>query len=117
MTTYVAVRAGPTRFAGPGRSGGADPFRTQEFFEARQYVYDELNDEFDPPVAYRQLPDEVRAKVRTVAGRYDDFGKLVAHGIVSEELIIGTRAAPLREHLAPACRDSSRRSQPAGLPG
>jgi hypothetical protein len=72
-------------------------FRTPEFFAARQYVYDDLNTEFDPPVAYTELPAEVQARVRTVAGRYDDLGKLVAHGIVSEDLIIGSNGTAVRK--------------------
>jgi hypothetical protein len=71
-------------------------FRTPEFVEARRYVYDDLNTEFDPPVAYTDLPAEVQARVRTVAGRYDDLGKLVAHGIVGEDLIIGSNGSAVR---------------------
>jgi len=87
-------------------------FRTPEFFEARRYVYDDLNTEFDPPVAYTDLPADVQARVRTVAGRYDDLGKLVAHGIVGEDLIIGSNGTAVRrvwESVAPFVRAERRK--------
>lgn len=90
-----------------------DQFRTQEFFDARQYVFDRLNKDFDPPVAYSDLPEQARAKVRIVAGRYDDLGKLVAHGIVGEELIIGSNGTSIRrvwESVAPFVLDERRKA-------
>ncbi|GLY24202.1 hypothetical protein Misp04_39340 [Micromonospora sp. NBRC 101691] len=72
-------------------------FRTPEFYEARRYVYDDLNKDFEQPVAYSELPSDVLAKVRIVAGRYDDLGKLVAHGVVDEELIIGANGPGIRK--------------------
>ena len=90
-----------------------DQFRTQEFFDARQFIFDRLNKDFDPPVAYTDLPQDVRTKVRIVAGRYDDLGKLVAHGIVSEELIIGSNGTAIRrvwESVAPFVLDERRKS-------
>ncbi|WP_305785680.1 DUF4760 domain-containing protein [Symbioplanes lichenis] len=63
-------------------------FRTQEFFDAQQYVFDELPAQ--PVQPYTDLPLEARSQIRMVGGLYDDLGKLVAHGIVKEELIIGS---------------------------
>lgn len=71
-------------------------FRTQEFFEAQQYVWYQLNQDFPEPIAYTELPLESRSKVRTVAGLYDDLGKLVAHRIIREELIIGSNGVAVR---------------------
>jgi hypothetical protein len=71
-------------------------FRTQEFFDAQQYVFHQLNREFEEPTAYTELPLEARSQVRAVAGLYDDLGKLVAHGIVREELVIGSNGTQAR---------------------
>lgn len=88
-------------------------FRSEEFFEARQYVCDDLNQEFESPIAYTDLPPEVRTKVRIVGGRYDDLGKLVAHGVVAEELIIGSNGTAIRrvwESVAPFVYEERRKS-------
>lgn len=71
-------------------------FRSQEFFEAQQYVFYQLNRDFEKPIAYTELPLDARSKVRAVAGLYDDLGKLVAHGIIKEELIIGSNGIAVR---------------------
>lgn len=90
-----------------------DQFRSEEFFDARRYVFDRLNKDFVSPVAYSDLPKEVRTKVRIVAGRYDDLGKLVAHDIVDEGLIIGSNGTAIRrvwESVAPFVLDERRKS-------
>ena len=69
-------------------------FRTQEFFDAQQFVFDELPRQ--PVQPYTDLPLETRSQVRMVGGLYDDLGKLVAHGIVKEELIIGSNGPQAR---------------------
>jgi hypothetical protein len=71
-------------------------FRSHEYFEAQQYVWYQLNRDFEQPIAYTELPLAARSKVRTVAGLYDDLGKLVAHGIIREELIIGSNGVAAR---------------------
>jgi len=71
-------------------------FRSQEFFEAQQYVLYQLNKDFPEAAAYTALPLEARSQVRAVAGLYDDLGKLVAHGIVKEELVIGSNGIHAR---------------------
>jgi hypothetical protein len=72
-------------------------FRSEEFYAAREYVIELLGKEFDPPMPYRDLPPEVRAQVRMVAGRYDDLGKLVAHRVVDPELVIGGNGTAIRQ--------------------
>ncbi|MDG4774824.1 hypothetical protein [Solwaraspora sp. WMMD792] len=99
VSVVLAVRQNRTASAGyalPVVLEIFDQFRTQEFFDAREYIFDRLNQEYDPPVAYSDLPGRVRMRVRTVAGRYDDLGKLVAHGIVDEKLIIGSNGTAIR---------------------
>ena len=69
-------------------------FRTQEFFDAQQYVFEQLPRQ--PVQPYTDLPLEARSQVRMVGGLYDDLGKLVAHGIIKEELIIGSNGSQAR---------------------
>lgn len=66
-------------------------FRTEEFFSSYQYVLYRFRDEFPEPVPVTSLPHEARTHLRNVGGLYDDLGKLVAHGIIREELVIGGR--------------------------
>jgi hypothetical protein len=65
--------------------------RTDEHFTADQYVLHKFRAEVPDVVAFTALPAAARAHLRTIGGLYDDLGKLVAHGIVSEELVIGSR--------------------------
>ncbi|MEV6491449.1 hypothetical protein AB0M20_22975 [Actinoplanes sp. NPDC051633] len=100
VSAYLAARQTRTAAAGyalPVVLQVFDQFRTPEFFTARQFVYHRLNKEFDPPVALVDLPVEAQTAVRLVAGRYDDLGKLVAHGIVDEDLIIGSNGTATRK--------------------
>lgn len=116
LSVALAIRQNRTASAGyalPIVLEIFEQFRTPEFFNARQYIYDRLGNDFDPPVAYTDLPEDARAKVRIVAGRYDDLGKLVAHGIVSEELIIGSNGTAIRrvwESVAPFVLAERRKS-------
>ncbi|MCA2217752.1 DUF4760 domain-containing protein [Jidongwangia harbinensis] len=66
-------------------------FRTEEFFTSYQYVLYRFRAEVPDVVGVTALPPEIRAHLRNVGGLYDDLGKLVAHGIVGEELVIGGR--------------------------
>lgn len=116
VSALLAVRQNRTASAGyslPVVLEIFDQFRTPEFFEARQYIYEQLNKEFEDPVPYTDLPPGVRAKVRIVGGRYDDLGKLVAHGVVNEELIIGSNGTAVRrvwEAIAPFVYEERRKS-------
>lgn len=93
---YRQLRTATDGYALPVVLNVFSQFRSQEFFEAQQYIFHELNQEFEQAVAYTDLPLENRSKVRMVAGLYDDLGKLVAHGIVREELVIGSNGAQAR---------------------
>ncbi|MCM2394237.1 DUF4760 domain-containing protein [Streptomyces albipurpureus] len=61
--------------------------REPEFSEAIAYIGTRLAIEHSPEHGYRRLPPEV---LRRVSLFYDDVGKLVAHGVVDERLVIGS---------------------------
>lgn len=116
VSGVLAVRQNRTASAGyslPVVLEIFDQFRSEEFFEARQYVFHDLNKDFERPMAYTDLPPDVRTKVRIVGGRYDDLGKLVAHGVVGEELIIGSSGTAIRrvwEAVAPFVYEERRKT-------
>ncbi|MFI7410296.1 hypothetical protein ACIBU0_16700 [Streptomyces sp. NPDC049627] len=64
--------------------------RQSEFSRAIEYIKSDLARDHSPEFGYRRLPDEPLGHVRRVSLFYDDVGKLVAHGIVDERLIIGS---------------------------
>ncbi|MER6471540.1 DUF4760 domain-containing protein [Streptomyces collinus] len=64
--------------------------RSQEFFEAHEFVLSVLPVEHQAELGYRQLPEPAKTHVRTVGLFYDDLGKLVAHDVISERLVIGS---------------------------
>lgn len=116
VSGVLAVRQNRTASAGyslPVVLEIFDQFRSEEFFAARQYVFLDLNKDFEHPIAYTDLPPDVRTKVRIVGGRYDDLGKLVAHGVVGEELIIGSGGTAIRrvwEAVAPFVYEERRKT-------
>lgn len=64
--------------------------RSKEFFEAHEFVLSSLRAEHHPELGFRQLPEPAKTYVRTVGLFYDDLGKLVAHDVISERLVIGS---------------------------
>ncbi|MFE4581046.1 DUF4760 domain-containing protein [Streptomyces chartreusis] len=64
--------------------------RQPEFSRAIEYISLDLAREHSPDSGYRRLPEEPLRHVRLVSLFYDDVGKLVAHGVVDERLIIGS---------------------------
>ena len=96
VLTLRQVRTATDGYALPVVLNVFSQFRSQEFFEAQQYVFYQLNKDFPEVAAYTALPLEARSQVRAVAGLYDDLGKLVAHGIVKEELVIGSNGMHAR---------------------
>ncbi|MET9151706.1 hypothetical protein ABZX82_10620 [Streptomyces griseoflavus] len=64
--------------------------RQPHFSRAIEYISLELAREHSPEFGYRRLPEEPLRHVRCVSLFYDDVGKLVAHGVVDERLIIGS---------------------------
>ncbi|MFF0737747.1 hypothetical protein ACFYVK_39810 [Streptomyces chartreusis] len=63
--------------------------RTLEFSRSVEYIRDRLALDHPADNGYRNLPEEVKVHIRRVGLFYDDVGKLVAHGIVDERLILG----------------------------
>ncbi|CAL9305253.1 hypothetical protein SUDANB51_04319 [Streptomyces sp. enrichment culture] len=69
--------------------------RGDEYLASVEYVLYRLTVEHPEPVPYLQLPEETRRHVQRVGLFYNDLGKLVAHGLVDESLIIGAYGGSL----------------------
>ncbi|MEV6196255.1 hypothetical protein AB0M19_28105 [Streptomyces sp. NPDC051920] len=63
--------------------------RTQEWTVCREYINERLATEHDPRGGLVGLPEPIKHQVRKVAFFFDDLGKLVAHRVVDEDLILG----------------------------
>ncbi|GAA2513237.1 DUF4760 domain-containing protein [Winogradskya humida] len=96
LMAFRQIRTAVDGYALPVVLGVFSQFRTQKFFDAQQFLFDDLNRDFDPDTPYTDLPLAARSHIRMVAGLYDDLGKLVAHGIVREELVIGSNGIQAR---------------------
>jgi hypothetical protein len=78
--------------------------RSAAWFEAQEYVLTELAKEHEPDCGHRGLPEQARAHANTIGLFYDDLGKLVAHGMIDQSLVIGaygTNIVRLWDALAP----------------
>jgi hypothetical protein len=64
--------------------------RTPEWFRAQEYILGELARDYDVDCGWRGLPEPARAHVNTIGLFYDDLGKLAAHDLIDEDLIIGS---------------------------
>ncbi|MFF3246516.1 hypothetical protein ACFYWY_22930 [Streptomyces sp. NPDC002870] len=64
--------------------------RGDDYLQAVEYVLYRLATEHQPPVPYMDLPQGPKKYVQRVGLFYNHLGKLVAHGIVDESLIIGS---------------------------
>ncbi|QDQ09606.1 hypothetical protein [Streptomyces spectabilis] len=71
--------------------------RSPEWFEARDFIYERLPAEFSPDRGVSQQPPEARGALRKVGFLFDNFGLLIAHGVVPEELVIGFFGRSLQE--------------------
>jgi hypothetical protein len=70
----------------------ADLFREtrgSEFLRSMEFIRDRLATAHPGSPAYRELPEDARGHIRRVGLFYDDIGKLVAHGVINESLILG----------------------------
>jgi len=63
--------------------------RTLQFSQSIEFVRDKLSVDYSSEDGYRNLPEQAKAHIRRVGLFYDDIGKLVAHQIVDEQLVIG----------------------------
>jgi hypothetical protein len=78
--------------------------RSAAWFEAQEYVLTELAKEHEPDHGHRGLPEQARTHANTIGLFYDDLGKLVAHGMIDQSLVIGsygTNIVRLWDALAP----------------
>ncbi|RBQ15584.1 hypothetical protein DP939_35005 [Spongiactinospora rosea] len=78
--------------------------RNPAWFKAQEYVLTMLAHEYQAERGWRGLPEQARAQVNTIGLFYDDLGKLVAHGMIDQRLVIGsygTNIVRLWDALAP----------------
>lgn len=78
--------------------------RSAAWFEAQEYVLTQLATEHRPDCGHRGLPAPARAHANAIGLFYDDLGKLVAHGMIGQSLVIGsygTNIVRLWDALAP----------------
>ncbi|WP_406481300.1 hypothetical protein [Streptomyces sp. NBC_01615] len=64
--------------------------RSPDFLRSVEYIRTELGPQHPHRDGYRNLPPEPREHIRRVGQFYDDVGKLVAHGVVDEHLVLGS---------------------------
>ncbi|WP_433075006.1 DUF4760 domain-containing protein [Dactylosporangium sp. CA-052675] len=78
--------------------------RDAAWFEAEEYVLTDLAGEHAYRGGLRGLPEPARTHANTIGLFYDDLGKLVAHGMIEQSLVIGaygTNIVRLWDALAP----------------
>lgn len=78
--------------------------RNPQWFSAQEYVLTELAKQHDPDCGHRGLPENALIHANTIGLFYDDLGKLVAHGVIDQSLVIGsygTNIVRLWDALAP----------------
>lgn len=78
--------------------------REPGWLPANEYVLTTLPAKHNPEQGHRGLPDEARVHTNTIGLFYDDLGKLVAHGVIDKNLVIGaygTMIVRLWDALAP----------------
>lgn len=78
--------------------------RSAAWLEAENYVLTKLTDEHPADCGYRNMPAPARRHAGTIGLFYDDLGKLVAHRVIHQNLVIGsygTNIVRLWDALAP----------------
>jgi hypothetical protein len=78
--------------------------RSAAWFQAQEYVLTTLAKEHQPDCGHRGLPEQARTHATTIGLFYDDLGKLVAHDMIDQSLVIGsygTNIVRLWDALAP----------------
>lgn len=78
--------------------------RSAAWFEAQEYVLTTLAQEHPADSGWRDLPEQARTYANTIGLFYDDLGKLVAHGVIDQSMVIGsygTNIVRLWDALAP----------------
>ena len=69
--------------------------RSTAWLEAQEYVLTRLADECPIEGGYSQMTPSARAHVNTIGLFYDDLGKLIAHGMIRQDLVIGSYGTPI----------------------
>lgn len=67
--------------------------REKDFVDTQVYARERLRLDQDPDAGFTGLPNELRHRLLHLTWFYDDLGKLVAHGIVSEDVVLGAFGA------------------------
>ncbi len=63
--------------------------RRADFIEAQRFAREDLAQAHPVEAGISGLPESLRQELFLVTWFYDDLGKLVAHGVVSEDLVLG----------------------------
>src|SRR3954454_17256486 len=63
--------------------------RTEEWFDAFDWIRADLTREHSPELGVSGLPEIARRRVRKVGFFYDNLGVLVVSGVVPEDLVLG----------------------------
>lgn len=69
--------------------------RSAAWFEAEKYVLIKLAEEHAADCCIRGLPVSARTHVNIIGRFYDDLGKLVAYGVIDQDLVIGSYGMPI----------------------
>ena len=69
--------------------------RSAAWLDAQEYILTKLAEEHAADGGYRGLPLAARTHANTIGLFYDDLGKLVAHGMVDQTLVIGAYGTPI----------------------
>lgn len=78
--------------------------RGEAWLDAEDYVLNRLASEHPADGGWHNLPEPARSHVTKIALFYDDLGKVVAHGVINQSLVIGsygTNIVLLWDALAP----------------
>ncbi|MDQ3276123.1 MAG: hypothetical protein M3Q39_14145 [Actinomycetota bacterium] len=69
--------------------------RSTAWFEAQEYVLTKLAEEHAADCGIHGLPVSARTHTKSVGLFFDDLGKLVAHGVIDQNLVIGAYGTPI----------------------
>jgi hypothetical protein len=73
-----------------------ESLRTTKFYDAQDYIYERMQ-EHDPSGGFRGLPVDVKEKVLLVTLFYNDLGRLVVHGALSEKAVLSSFGEAIRQ--------------------
>ena len=73
-----------------------ESLRTTKFYNAQEYIYEHMQ-EHDPSGGFSSLPPDVKEKVLLVTLFYNDLGRLVVHGALSEKAVLSSFGEAIRQ--------------------